>query len=214
MCPRITHWLKWRDNVMVAKKRHLVFASHNLNKIQEVNDILGPGFRLSGLADIGCHEEIPEPYDTLEENAMAKALHVFTHYGKNCFADDTGLEVEALNGQPGVLSARYAGPKKDNRANMNKLLGELSGETNRKARFRTVIALIMDGGEYFFEGVVNGIITREARGSGGFGYDPVFIPDGCDQTFGELDAAIKNRISHRWAAIMKLAGFLKTRHQY
>lgn len=198
----------------MAKERYLVFASHNLNKIQEVNDILGPGFRLSGLDDIGCFEEIPEPYDTLEENAMAKARHVFSHYGKNCFADDTGLEVDALNGQPGVVSARYAGPEKDSRANMDKLLHELSGETNRKARFRTVIALIMDGSEYFFEGIVNGMITLEARGSGGFGYDPVFIPDGYDQTFGELDAAIKNRISHRYAAIAKLAGFLKNIHHF
>lgn len=193
----------------MEKERHLVFASHNLNKIQEVNDILGPGFRLSGLDDIGCHEEIPEPYDTLEDNAMAKARHVFTHYGKSCFADDTGLEVEALNGQPGVLSARYAGPEKDSHANMAKLLKELAGKNNRKARFRTVIALVLDGTEYFFEGIVNGVITQEARGKKGFGYDPIFIPDGYDQTFGELDAAIKNRISHRWAAVAKLAEFLR-----
>ncbi len=169
---------------------------------------MGPGVRLSGLDDIGCHEEIPEPYDTLEENAMAKARHVFSHYGKNCFADDTGLEVEALNGQPGVMSARYAGPEKNSRANMDKLLRELDGVSNRKARFRTVIALILDGKEYFFEGIVNGTIIREARGSRGFGYDPVFIPEGYEQTFGELDAATKNRISHRYAAIKKLADFL------
>ncbi len=169
---------------------------------------MGPGVRLSGLDDIGCHKEIAEPYDTLEENAMAKARYVYSHYGKNCFADDTGLEVEALSGQPGVISARYAGPGKDSRANMNKLLRELSGVTNRKARFRTVIALIIDGREYLFEGIVNGAITREARGSKGFGYDPVFIPYGYDQTFGELDAATKNRISHRYAAIAKLADFL------
>jgi XTP/dITP diphosphohydrolase len=193
---------------MMAKERHLVFASHNLNKIQEVNDILGLGFRILGLDEIGCHEEIPEPYDTLEENALAKARHVFSHYGKNCFADDTGLEVDVLKGQPGVLSARYAGPEKDNRANVNKLLKELTGKINRKARFRTVIALVIDGKEYFFEGIVNGMITMEAKGSKGFGYDPVFIPDGYDQTFGELDAAIKNRISHRWAAVAKLADFL------
>ncbi len=189
-------------------ERHLVFASHNRHKIQEVNDILGPGIRLSGLDDIGCHEDIPEPYDTLEDNAMAKARHVFSHYAKNCFADDTGLEVEALNGQPGVMSARYAGQEKDSRANMNKLLRELDGVSNRKARFRTVIALIIDGKEYFFKGTVNGVITLESRGSGGFGYDPIFVPDGYDQTFGELDAATKNRISHRYAAIKKLADFL------
>jgi len=194
--------------IMMTTLRHLVFASHNLNKIQEVNDILGPGFRLSGLDDIGCHEEIPEPYETLEDNALAKARYVFNKYGKDCFADDTGLEVAALNGRPGVQSARYAGPEKDSAANMAKLLDELSGKTNRKARFRTVIALIIDGEEHIFEGIVNGRITDKPMGEKGFGYDPVFIPKGYDQTFGELDAAIKNRISHRYAAIEKLAGFL------
>lgn len=192
----------------MTTERHLVFASHNRHKKQEINDILGPAFRLTGLYDLGCYEEIAEPYDTLEENAMAKARHVFTHYGKNCFADDTGLEVEALHGQPGVMSARYAGPEKDSRANMNRLLRELAGKKNRKARFRTVIALVIDGKEYFFEGTVNGTISQEARGSKGFGYDPVFIPDGYEQTFGELDASVKNRISHRYAAIAKLADYL------
>ncbi len=188
--------------------RQLVFASHNRHKIQEVNDILGPGFQLSGLSDIGCHEEIPEPYDTLEENAMAKALHVFTHYKKSCFADDTGLEVDALGGLPGVLSARYAGPAKNSLANVEKLLRELEGVTNRKARFRTVVALILDGREHLFEGIVNGRIIHEPRGDQGFGYDPVFIPDGYTHTFAEMDASEKNRISHRYTAIAKLAAFL------
>ncbi len=193
---------------MARTERNFVFASHNRHKIQEVTDILGPDFQLSGLSDIGCYEEIPEPYDTLEENAMAKARHVFTHYGKNCFADDTGLEVDALNGLPGVLSARYAGPGKNNRANVAKLLRELEGETNRKARFRTVVALILDGCEHLFEGIVNGRIIHEPRGDQGFGYDPVFIPDGYTVTFAEMDAAEKNRISHRYTAIAKLAVFL------
>ncbi len=186
-----------------------MFASHNSNKTAEIRAILGSDFVLDDLNDIGCHEEIPEPHETLEENAMAKARHVFIHYEKNCFADDTGLEVEALNGRPGVQSARYAGPDKDSRANMDKLLQELSGKTNRRARFRTVIALILDGEEHLFEGIVNGTITDKPMGEQGFGYDPIFIPEGYDKTFGELDSATKNRISHRFAAIEKLADFLQ-----
>lgn len=192
----------------MTTSRHLVFASHNSNKTAEIRAILGSGFVLDDLNDIGCYEEIPEPYETLEENAMAKARHVFIHYRKNCFADDTGLEVEALNGRPGVQSARYAGQDKDSRANMEKLINELSGKTNRSARFRTVIALIINGREHLFEGIVNGRITDKPMGEEGFGYDPIFVPEGYDQTFGELDAAIKNRISHRFTAIEKLAGFL------
>ena len=185
-----------------------MFASHNRNKIQEVKDILGPDFELLGLDDIGCHDDIPEPYNTLEENAMTKARHVFMHYGKHCFADDTGLEVDALDGLPGVLSARYAGPGKNSLANVEKLLCELEGEINRKARFRTVVALILNGQEHLFEGIVKGTIIHEPRGDQGFGYDPVFIPDGYTITFAEMDAAEKNRISHRYAAIAKLAAFL------
>jgi len=188
---------------------HLLFASHNKHKVEEIRAILGPDFSVSGLHDLGYDMEIPEPHQTLQENALAKARFVAKNHKMDCFADDTGLEVEALDGLPGVLSARYAGPAKDNRANIKKLLGELSGTYNRKARFRTVIALIKEGKEYFFEGVVNGIIAREPRGDQGFGYDPVFIPDGYDKTFAEMDAAEKNRISHRWMAIDRLAGFLK-----
>ncbi len=193
----------------MTTSRYLVFASHNSNKAAEIRAILGSDFVLDDLNNIGCHEEIPEPYETLEENAMAKARHVFIHYEKNCFADDTGLEVEALNGRPGVQSARYAGPGKDSAANMQKLLEALSGKTNRKARFRTVIALILDGREHLFEGIVNGTITDNPMGKKGFGYDPIFIPEGYNKTFGELDAVIKNRISHRFAAIKKLADFLQ-----
>lgn len=192
---------------MMGSGRRFVFASHNRHKIEEVTDILGPGFELLGLDDIGCHDDIPEPYDTLEENAMAKARHVFTHYGKNCFADDTGLEVDVLGGLPGVLSARYAGPGKNSLANVEKLLRELEGKANRKARFRTVVALILNGREHLFEGIVNGTIIHEPRGQQGFGYDPVFIPDGYTVTFAEMAAAEKNRISHRYAAIAKLAAF-------
>jgi len=189
--------------------RYLVFASHNSNKTEEIRKILGSGFVLLDLHDLGFSEDIPEPFDTLEDNALAKARYVYNKYGEDCFADDTGLEVEALNGRPGVQSARYAGPEKDSAANMAKLLDELFGEKNRKARFRTVIALIINGNEHLFEGVVNGKIAEKPMGAKGFGYDPIFIPEGFDQTFGVLDGDIKNRISHRFAAIEKLAGFLK-----
>lgn len=188
---------------------HLLFASHNKHKIQEIRAILGPDFSVSGLYELGYDTEIPEPHQTLKENALAKARFVAKAHKMDCFADDTGLEVEFLDGLPGVLSARYAGPAKNNRANIRKLLQELSGAYNRKARFRTVIALIKDGKEYFFEGIVNGVITKEPRGIQGFGYDPVFIPYGYNKTFAEMDAEEKNRISHRWMAIDRLAEFLK-----
>lgn len=188
----------------------LVFASSNPHKLREISDILGPAFTLLSLKDIGCNEEIPEPWPTLEENALAKARHVRNHYGLDCFADDTGLEVDALGGLPGVQSARYAGPAKDSRDNVMKLLQEMQGENNRKARFRAIIALVMDGSEYLFEGIVNGHIINEPRGEGGFGYDPVFVPEGYDQTFAELSADIKNGISHRYRAIKKLVDFLKS----
>ncbi|MEE4176408.1 MAG: non-canonical purine NTP diphosphatase [Bacteroides sp.] len=186
----------------------LVFASNNPHKLKEISEILGPDYPLVSLQDIGCFEDIPEPWPSLEENALAKARYVKTHYGLDCFADDTGLEVEALDGRPGVMSARYAGPGKNSRDNMLKLLEELKNETNRRARFRAVIALILDGQEYLFEGIVNGHITHSARGEGGFGYDPVFIPEGYAQTFAELSADIKNRVSHRFRAIEKLVHFL------
>ena len=165
-------------------------------------------FATNNLSDIQCHDEIPETADTLEGNALQKARYIHTHFQTDCFADDTGLEVEALNGAPGVYSARYAGPGHDSEANMRKLLADLEGESNRKARFRTVIALILDGKEYLFEGIVNGRIIEEKKGSAGFGYDPIFVPDGYNQTFAELGDDIKNRISHRAMATHKLAEFL------
>lgn len=187
----------------------IVFASHNQHKIEEIRAILGPDFVLKGLSDIGCYEVIPEPYDTLEENALAKARHVTDHHNMDCFADDTGLEVEALHGMPGVYSARYAGPEKDSIKNMQKLLKELQGSQNRRARFRTVIALVLQGSSYFFEGIVEGRIDHEAKGKQGFGYDPVFIPDGYTMSFAEMPAKEKNRISHRKRAMDKLINFLK-----
>lgn len=187
----------------------LVFASNNSHKIREIREILGPGFSVSGLADIGCTEEIPEPFPTLEENALAKARYVYRKYGYNCFSDDSGLETEALGGLPGVKSARFAGPGKTSTDNLNKLLSMMEGKENRRARFRAIMALIMDGREYLFEGVVHGMITHEAGGSGGFGYDPVFVPDGYDRRFSEMPSEEKNRISHRFRALEKLTEFLR-----
>ncbi len=192
---------------------NLIFASHNPHKVEEVRAILGIGVQLGSLGDIGCYDDIPEPYQSLEENALAKASFVAQRYGVHCFADDTGLEAEALAGLPGVLSARYAGPEKDNRANIRKLLQELSHSSNRQARFRTVIALVLDGRSYLFEGIVNGRITHEPRGRLGFGYDPVFVPEGYEQTFAEMAPTQKNSISHRYEALRALTEFLKGRKQ-
>lgn len=188
--------------------RTLVFATNNKHKLDEVRKITSGQVEIVSLSDIQCHDEIPETADTLEGNALQKARYIHTHFQTDCFADDTGLEVEALNGAPGVYSARYAGPGHDSEANMRKLLADLEGESNRKARFRTVIALILDGKEYLFEGIVNGRIIEEKKGSAGFGYDPIFVPDGYNQTFAELGDDIKNRISHRAMATHKLAEFL------
>lgn len=196
----------------------IVFATNNQHKLQEIREILGDQLEILSLADIGCHEDIPETGNTLEANAHQKAEYVFDHYHIDCFADDTGLEVDALGGAPGVHSARYAeGTDHNSEANMAKLLRELGDNDNRKARFRTVISLIqMEGGnpvcsrEYQFEGVVEGRIDREKHGSEGFGYDPVFIPEGYDKSFAELGEEIKNQISHRARAVKKLAEWLKT----
>lgn len=196
----------------------IVFATNNQHKLQEIREILGNQFEILSLADIGCHEDIPETGNTLEANAHQKAEYIFDHYHIDCFADDTGLEVDALGGAPGVHSARYAeGTDHNSEANMAKLLRELSDNDNRKARFRTVISLIqMEGGnpvcsrEYQFEGVVEGRIDHEKHGSEGFGYDPVFIPEGYDKSFAELGEEIKNQISHRARAVKKLAEWLKT----
>lgn len=186
----------------------LVFATNNLHKLEEVRNILGKGFHITGLKDIGCTEDIPETADTLEGNALQKARYVKEKYGYDCFADDTGLEVEALGGAPGVYSARYAGSGHDSEANMQRLLHELDGKENRHARFRTAIALLLEGKEYLFEGIVEGTILEEGRGTTGFGYDPLFVPEKCNETFAEMGSEAKNRISHRARAIAKLAEFL------
>ncbi|MFW5821829.1 MAG: non-canonical purine NTP diphosphatase [Tangfeifania sp.] len=190
--------------------KKLVFATNNPNKLKELQALLGDKYQLLGLKDIGCFEEIPEEQPTLEGNARQKAFYVYENYGHSCFADDTGLEVEALNGEPGVYSARYAGEKKDAGANMDKLLHEMAKINNRKARFRTVISLVINGKEKQFEGIAEGIITREKRGNAGFGYDPVFLPEGFDKTFAEMDLQDKNKISHRGRAVQKLVKYLQT----
>lgn len=188
----------------------LVFATNNRHKLDEVQKITGAGFRIVSLAEINCREEIPETADTLEGNALLKARYVKEHYGYDCFADDTGLEVEALDNAPGVYSARYAGEEKSPEANIRKLLDELKGKENRKARFRTVIALILNGKEMLFEGIVVGEIIPEKRGVSGFGYDPVFIPEGYTETFAEMGNETKNTISHRAEAVKKLDRYLSS----
>ena len=187
----------------------IVFATNNQHKLSEIRQILGSRVEVLSLKDIGCYADIPETGSTLEENALQKAQYVYDHYHIDCFADDTGLEVDALDGAPGVYSARYAGGEgHDSEANMTKLLGELGENNNRRARFRTVIALIQQGEVHEFEGIVNGQIIRERRGGEGFGYDPIFQPDGYDQTFAELGLEVKNNISHRARATQKLADYL------
>lgn len=186
----------------------IVFATHNQHKTEEVRAILGADYRILNLPELGC-PDIPETADTLKGNALQKAQYVADHYDRNCFADDTGLEVLALDGRPGVYSARYAGEGCSYQDNVLKLLGEMQGVTDRRACFKTVIALILNGKTYFFEGRVDGIILPEQRGTDGFGYDPVFLPDGYDQTFAEMSPATKNSISHRGRAIQQLAAFLK-----
>lgn len=186
----------------------LVFATNNKHKLEEIVRILGDRFEIVSLEQIGCREDIPEDYETLQENAVQKARYVKEHYGYDCFADDTGLEIEALDNRPGVYSARYAGPAKDAQANMRKVLVEMEGKENRRARFRTVIALIMDGREYCFEGEVKGEILTAQQGDIGFGYDPVFRPEGFEQSFAEMPMDEKNKISHRGRAVEKLTDFL------
>ena len=190
-------------------KKKLVVATNNAHKLEEISAILGNEMELLSLKDIHCNTDIPETADTLEGNARQKAMYIHENYGMDCFADDTGLEVEALNGAPGVFSARYAGDGHDSEANMQKLLKELEEKENRKAQFRTAICLIMEGKEYLFEGIVKGHIIEEKRGGAGFGYDPIFVPEGYDQTFAELGNDVKNTISHRARAVEKLCTFLK-----
>lgn len=188
----------------------LVIATNNAHKLEEIRAVVGDKFKIVSLADIDCHEDILETADTLEGNALLKARFVHERYGLDVFADDTGLEVEALNGAPGVHTARYAyADRHDTEANVAKLLRELQGSDNRKAQFRTVIALILDGEEHLFEGKVEGLITTERRGTEGFGYDPVFSPEDTGQTFAELGVEVKNRLSHRARAVAKLCDFLE-----
>lgn len=186
----------------------IVFATNNAHKLQEVNQILGPSFVLATPRDYGITEDIPEEQPTLEGNALQKARYIHDRTGLDCFADDTGLEVSALGGAPGVRSARYAGDGHDSEANMTLLLKNLEGIADRSARFRTVIALILDGKEYLFEGEVKGHISAARSGTEGFGYDPIFVPDGYDVSFAEMSAEQKNNISHRGRAVVKLAEFL------
>jgi XTP/dITP diphosphohydrolase len=187
----------------------LVFATNNKHKLQEVRDIVGNRVEVLSLSDIDCCDDIPETADTLQGNALIKARHIYGKYGIDCFADDTGLEVEALGGAPGVYSARYAGEECDSEANMRKLLENLTGKSNRNAQFRTVIALIIDGKEMLFDGIVKGTIATEKRGDSGFGYDPIFIPEGHTESFAQMSGEMKNSMSHRFRATRQLGDFLK-----
>ena len=207
-CQKIVSLQLFVDIYFLYTMDKLVFATNNAHKLEEIRAILGDGFTVVGLRDIGCTEDIPETADTLEENALLKAKYVYEKYGTDCFADDTGLEIEALNGEPGVFSARYAGESKKSSDNMNKVLQKLAGISNRSARFRTVITLIRDGKIHSFEGIIRGNIAEKPRGKGGFGYDPIFVPEGYLTTFGQLSADIKNAISHRAIATNKLADYL------
>lgn len=189
----------------------LLFATKNSNKLKEIRAFAGRNIEISGLDAIGFNDEIPEDEPTIEGNASFKSWYVFKRTGKNCFADDTGLEIEALDGKPGVHSARYGGIGKDNNANIRKVLSELKNIANRKARFRTVISLIIDGKEKLFEGTVYGEIINEPKGNKGFGYDPIFVPEGYDKTFAEMSLEEKNHISHRTAAVKKLIEYLLCR---
>ncbi len=190
-------------------KRKFIFATNNLHKLEEVQQMLNNQFTLVSLKDMGCVEDIPENEPTIEGNALFKARYIYQKYGKDCFADDSGLEVEVLNNAPGVRSARYAGESKDSQENMNLLLENLKGKKNRKARFRTVIACVIDGQEFVFEGIINGEIKEQGFGKNGFGYDPIFCPEGYAQTFAELPSEVKNQISHRALAVQKFLLFLK-----
>lgn len=191
--------------------KKIVFATNNKHKLDEVRAILGDNYEVLSLEDIGCHEDIPETGTTLKDNAWQKASYIFNKYNMECFADDTGLEVEALGGEPGVYSARYAGGEGHNsEANMAKLLKNLEDKDNRKARFCTIICLMTaDNKITYLEGIVNGEIIKERRGGTGFGYDPIFQPEGYDKTFAELGSEVKNKISHRARAVAKLAEYLK-----
>jgi len=188
--------------------KKIVFATGNSNKLKEIKSAVD-GFEFVGLTDLDINEEIPETGTTLKENALQKARYVYDKTGLNCFSDDTGLEIEALNNKPGVYSARYAGADCSAENNMQKVLKELYSIRNRKAKFKTVIALILNGKEFFFEGAVNGTVLKEKKGIGGFGYDPIFKPEGYKETFAEMSIGLKNKISHRGLAVKKLVAFLE-----
>lgn len=192
-------------------KQKIVFATNNAHKLEEVAAILGDGYEVLSLREIGCHDDIPETSDTFAGNALQKAQYVKKHYGYDCFADDSGLEVDVLNGAPGVYSARYSGGGSE--ANMDKLLHNLTGKNNRAAQFRTVIALLLGEDTHLFEGIVRGTIIDERRGEGGFGYDPIFVPEGYGLTFAQLGNEVKNRISHRAKAVEQLAEYLSSLKQ-
>jgi XTP/dITP diphosphohydrolase len=187
----------------------LVFATNNENKVREIRSMLGDTFEIITLQEAGIDIDIPEPHPTLEENAREKSVTIHNMTHQNCFSEDTGLEIFALNGEPGVLSARYAGEQKSSEDNIDKVLANLNGNTNRQAQFRTVISLILDDKEYQFEGICPGTILTERKGGKGFGYDPIFVPDGADLAFAEMDMAGKNKFSHRAKAFQKLIAFLK-----
>ena len=191
----------------------LVFATNNRHKLDEVRAIVGNRVEVLSLNDIDCHDDIPETADTLQGNALIKARYIYDKYGLDCFADDTGLEVEALGGEPGGYSARYAGEECCSEANMKKLLHNLTGKNNRNAQFRTVIALIIDGEEKLFNGIVKGSITEEKMGESGFGYDPIFIPEGYSESFAQMSSEQKNSISHRYRATEQLSNYLKEKYK-
>ena len=193
----------------MSNTKEIVFATNNLHKLSEIREIIGDKFKILSLKEIGCNEDIPETANTLEGNAEIKARYVKEHYGYDCFADDTGLEVDALGGEPGVLSARYAGENHDSQANMNLLLKNMSGKENRAARFRTVIALIIGDELTLMDGIVEGEITHGRAGDSGFGYDPIFKPVESDLTFAQMSSEDKNKISHRGRATAKLIVKLK-----
>lgn len=187
----------------------LVFASNNQNKIIEIQNLVSKNFKILSLSDIGCYEDIPETGSTIEENAYLKAIYIAKKYNLNCFADDSGLEIEALHGEPGVFSARYAGVPKNDQNNIDKVLQKLENIPNRSANFKTVICLIIDNQVHYFEGKVFGTIISEMRGNNGFGYDPIFVPDNYNKTFAEMSLEEKSKISHRAIAVQKLTTFLQ-----
>jgi len=189
--------------------KKIIFATNNTHKLEEVRFALQGLYEVKSLKEIGFNEDIPEPYETLEENALTKSKTIFNKFNADCFSDDTGLEVDALNGAPGVYSARYAGPNCTFEDNVKKMLEEMKGKENRNARFRTVVSLIINGQEHYFEGIVKGRISETRSGNEGFGYDPIFIPDGYNTSFAQMSIGEKNKISHRGRAMAKLVEFLK-----